>query len=177
MITNGRPVADIWLPDGFVEKIKEAVAVEGNAIERGALQRCLDAMCAQTSRRCPLSVLEETRILGDDLFLQPVCQFEVILQDGIEPARLGWILARLAAEFHLVDDTAWQENGGVGLAAAPLRGLRQLRPHAGALLVFWGPRWFSNRGGFRTADIARARHLPTAKARPEQELRARHSHK
>jgi len=65
-----------------------------------------------------MGLLEELSIVGDDLEPQRLRQFEIILQDGIEPSRLGWILERLGAELSLVDDTAWRENAAV-LASLP----------------------------------------------------------
>ena len=113
-----RPVAQIWLPDGYTEKVAAFIEAEKDQMLQGALDRCFNALRDEASIRGPMALREEQSMVGDELVPQRLRQFEITLHNGIDPSRLTWIIERLCAEADLVDDTVWIENAAV-LASLP----------------------------------------------------------
>ena len=63
-----RPVAQIWLTDGYIGRVDAFIEKEDDVILRGGLGRCLEAPMHETSIRGPMAVREEQSMVGDQLF-------------------------------------------------------------------------------------------------------------
>ena len=113
-----RAVAHIWFPDDYEKEVEIIIALEKDKIQQGALQRCFDALKAETKLRKATNARAEMCMKGDDLVPRRWQQFEITFQNGLDPSRLTYILDRLYAELNIVDDSVLTENRAV-LASLP----------------------------------------------------------
>ena len=113
-----RAVAHIWFPDDYEKEVEIIIALEKDKIQQGALQRCLDALKAESKLSKAINARAEMCMKGDDLVPRRWQQFEITFQNGLDPSRLTYILDRLYAELNIVDDSVLTENRAV-LASLP----------------------------------------------------------
>ena len=113
-----RPVAQIWLPDGYEKEVVAFIEAEEDVVQKGGVQRCFDSILEQTTTCEPMDARSGWCMIGADGFARRLRQFEITFRDGLDPFRLTWILERLCADLNLVDDSVWEENAAV-LASLP----------------------------------------------------------
>ena len=117
-ILKDRAVAQIWFPDDFEKEVVIMISSEPDKIQQGALQRCFDALKAESKLSKAINARAEMCMKGDDLVPRRWQQFEITFQNGLDPSRLTYILDRLYAELNIVDDSVLTENRAV-LASLP----------------------------------------------------------